>query len=169
MYVSTDHSLSIVTPLHLISVLWESDAPAAGNEGPSLLKGAVEKVGGNVTKFNRSLLSTLNKLPVITPAPNPPLPLSNSYHAVLKEAQRLQKEQNDQFVAIDHLLLALMKVDNTGFAELVKAAETTVKSLEGEIRRKRGGRKVDSKSAESQFEALAKCESPVRIVAVSLG
>lgn len=130
-----------------------------GDASPSLLKGSVEKVGGNTTQFNRSLLSTLNKLPVISPPPSPPLPLSNSYHAVLKEAQKLQKEQNDQFVAIDHLLLAIMKVDNSGFAELAKAAGITIKLLDAEIRRKRGGRKVDSKSAESQFEALAKCKS----------
>ncbi|KAK4687551.1 ATP-dependent Clp protease ATP-binding subunit ClpB, partial [Tremellales sp. Uapishka_1] len=144
---------SQVHPLHLASVLWESPTP---DGQPTLLHACLEKVGANLTTFNRSLLSATNRLPVQEPAPTPPIPLTNSYHAVLKEAQRLQKEQNDQFVAIDHLILALLRVDISGFKDLLKPAGTDVKTLEAEIRRKRGGRKADSKTAESQFEALNK-------------
>lgn len=153
-------SNSQVFPLHLLAVLWDDPTPSgSGDTQPTLLKGSIERLGGNVTAFNRALLSRLNKLPVVDPAPSPPLPLSNTYHSVLKEAQKLQKEQNDQYVAVDHLVLALLKVDTLDFKELLKAAEVDAKGLEGEIKRKRGGRRVDSKGAESQFEALTKCKS----------
>lgn len=104
-------------------------------------------------------MSRLNKLPVVDPPPTPPLPLTGSFHAILKEAQRLQKEQNDQFVAVDHLLIAVIKADQVDMKELLKSAGTEGKALEAEVRRKRGGRKVDSRGAESQFEALNKCKS----------
>lgn len=150
---------SQVHPLHLLAVLWEDPSPPTSTENqPTLLKGAIERVGGNTTQFNRTLLSRLNKLPVVDPAPNPPIPLTNSYHAVLREAQKLQKEQNDQFVAIDHLLLALVHVDHAEMKDLLKASGTDVKAFEAELRRKRGGRKVDSRGAEGQFEALTKCK-----------
>ena len=149
---------SQVHPLHLITVLW--DDPAAQDVGgepqPTLLRGAVERIGGNTQMFNRTLMSRVNKLPVVDPPPSPPLPLTNSYHAVLREAQKLQKDQNDQFVAIDHLILALAHTDHSEMKDLLKAAGTDVKALENEVRRKRGGRKVDSRSAESTFEALSK-------------
>lgn len=103
-------------------------------------------------------MSRLNKLPVVDPAPSPPLPLTQSYHSVLREAQNAQKQQNDQYVAIDHLILALIKVDHSEMKDLLKAAGVDGKALEAEVRRKRGGRKVDSKGAEGQFEALTKCE-----------
>ncbi|OCF36782.1 heat shock protein [Kwoniella heveanensis CBS 569] len=148
-----------VTPLHLISVLWE-EPNASGSSSqpdqPTLLKSALEHVGGNVTAFNRALMHKLNQLPVVDPAPNPPLPLTQSFHSVLREAQKLQKEQNDQFVAIDHLLLALLKVDPSELKLLLKGTGAEPKALEAEVRRKRGGRKVDSKGAEGQFEALTK-------------
>jgi len=151
---------SQVHPLHLISVLWDDPAPvgSSADPQPTLLRGAIERIGGNGTIFNRQLMSRLNKLPVVDPAPSPPIPLTQSYHAVLREAQKAQKEQNDQFVAVDHLIIALIKVDHSEMKDLLKAAGTDGKALEAELRRKRGGRKADSRSAEGQFEALNKCE-----------
>ena len=155
----------IVHPLHLISVLWDdpsgqNDAGGGSATGHgTLLKEALETVGGNTTSFNRALMSRLNKLPVVEPAPSPPLPLTNSYHQVLREAQKLQKEGNDQFVAVDHLLVALIRVDHSEMKDLLKTSGTDGKALEAEVKRKRGGRKADSRSAESQYDALNKCES----------
>ncbi|WWD03014.1 hypothetical protein V865_001058 [Kwoniella europaea PYCC6329] len=149
---------SQVYPVHLISVLWEepSEGSSSQPDQPTLLKAALEHVGGNPTIFNRALMRKLNNLPVVDPAPAPPLPTTQPFHSVLREAQKLQKEQNDQFVAIDHLLLALLKVDNSDLKELLKGTGAEPKALEAEVRRKRGGRKVDSKSAEGQFDALNK-------------
>lgn len=153
---------SQVSPLHLIAVLWDdptssaASASGTGDGQPTLLKGSLERIGGNATTFNRALMSKLNRLPVVDPVPTPPLPLTQSYHQILREAQKLQKEQNDQFVAIDHLVLALLKVDTTDFKDLLKQAGADGKALDAEVRRKRGGRKVDSRGAESQFEALNK-------------
>ena len=153
---------SQVSPLHLISVLWDEPTGAdaggssTGAAQPTLLKSSLERMGGNPQAFNRTLMSKLNKLPVVDPAPDPPLPLTQSFHAVLRAAQKLQKEQNDQFVAVDHLILALLQVDTAELKDLLKVAGTTAKALEDEVRRKRGGRKVDSRGAESQFDALNK-------------
>ncbi|WVQ72447.1 hypothetical protein IAR50_001999 [Cryptococcus sp. DSM 104548] len=146
-----------VHPLHLISALWEEPSQSSTTpDQPTLLRGAIEHVGGNPTLFNRALMGKINRLPVVDPAPSPPLPLANSFHAVLREAQKLQKDMNDGFVAIDHLVLALLHVDGSEMKELLKGTGADVKALEAEIKRKRGGRKVDSKSAESQFDALNK-------------
>jgi ATP-dependent Clp protease ATP-binding subunit ClpA len=95
-------------------------------------------------------------LPVVSPAPSPPIPLTNSFHAVLKDAQKLQKENSDQFVAIDHLILALLHTSHSEFADILKAAGPTPKQFEEELKRKRGSRKADSRGAEGQFEALEK-------------
>lgn len=143
-------------PLHLITVLY--DEPLSGElaSQPTLLRAAIEKVGGNTTQFSRQIASRLNKLAVIEPPPSPPLPLSNTFHSVLREAQKLQKENGDQFVAVDHLIVALMHADSGEFKEMLKPTGVTVKQLEDEIKRKRGTRKADSRGAEGQFEALQK-------------
>ena len=137
--------------------MWEEDTPeSSSNPQPTLLRTAIDHVSGNATQFNRALLSKLNKLPVVDPAPAPPLPVSQGFHAILREAQKQQKSQNDQFVAIDHLILAMLKVSPSDLVDICKTASIDVKALESELRRKRGGRKVDSRGAEAQFEALNK-------------
>jgi ATP-dependent Clp protease ATP-binding subunit ClpB len=50
----------------------------------------------------------------------------------------------------------MLKVTPSELVDLCKTAGIDVKALEQELKRKRGGRKVDSRSAESQFEALTK-------------
>ncbi|CAK9782600.1 putative heat shock protein [Cutaneotrichosporon oleaginosum] len=148
---------SQVHPLHLIAALWdESTADNMNSSAPTLLRGSLEKIGGNSTAFQRQLFSRLTKLPVVEPAPDPPIPLTNSYHAVLKEAQKLQKDNGDKFVAVDHLVIALAHVDHSELKDLLKAAGVTAKDLEAEIKVKRGTRKADSRGAEGQFEALKK-------------
>lgn len=133
---------------------------------PTLLKEAIEKIGANTTTFARQVQSRLYKLPQVEPAPSPPLPLTNSYHAVLKEAQKLQKDNKDQFVAIDHLILALLHTDHSEFKDILKAAGGTPKAFEEEVKRKRGARKADSRGAEGNFEALEKyCTDMTRLAA----
>jgi ATP-dependent Clp protease ATP-binding subunit ClpB len=107
------------------------------------------------------LLSHTNRLPSVYPAPAPPLPLAQGTHVVLRAAIAAQKEQRDSYVAVDHLLLAILKVAKdvpelrSMFTE-AKVDERARKKLEDEIRKARGNRKVDSKSAEEGFESLQK-------------
>ena len=154
---------SQVHPLHLIAILWDDPTPQGSSSStpsqPTLLKAALETCHGNSTQFNRTMMSKLNKLPQVDPPPTKSdITPTRSFAAVLDAAQKLQKDGQDQFVAIDHLLLALLKVDHSEFKDLLKAAGVEPKAFEAEVKRKRGGRKVDSRSAEGQFDALNKCE-----------
>jgi ATP-dependent Clp protease ATP-binding subunit ClpA len=71
------------------------------------------------------------------------------------------KDQRDSYVAIDHLLLALLKSDANELnnvwtdSKVDKAMKTRI---ETEVKKRRGSRKVDSKNAEEGFDALNKCE-----------
>ena len=151
---------STTHPLHIISVLWDDPSPQASSSTstPTLLYAALESCHGDPKLFNRALLSRLNKLPQVDPPPQEHPPLTQSFTRVIMEAQKLQKEGGDEYIAVDHLILALLRVDHAELKELLKVANVEPGALEAEIKRKRGGRKADSKSAESQFDALNKCE-----------
>lgn len=163
--IAEGNSSSQVHPLHLASALWD---PASDESGgvvtpaqASLFQTSLEKAGLDKTVFQRALLSHTNRLPSVYPTPNPPLPLAGNLHTVLKTATSIQKEQRDSFIAIDHLLLAIFR----GAKDIneIKSVFTEAKidergrtRFEEEVRKARGSRKVDSKSAESQFESLSK-------------
>lgn len=63
--------------------------------------------------------------------------------------------QTDTFIAIDHLILAL--IEEPSIAALMKEAGTTVAAVKSAVVSVRGGKKVDSKGAEENYEALSKC------------
>ena len=80
--------------------------------------------------------------------------LSSASLKVLREAQSIQKNMHDSFIAQDHLLLALLK-DPT-IAAVIKEASLTENALKTAIQQTRGDRRVDSKNAEQGFDALQK-------------
>ena len=73
---------------------------------------------------------------------------------VLKEAQAIQNNMHDSYIAQDHLLLALIK-DST-IAAALKEANLNEAVLKTSIQQTRGDRRVDSKNAEAGFDALTK-------------
>ncbi len=81
--------------------------------------------------------------------------LSKESNAVFKKAQALSSKEGDQFVSLEFLLLALFTVDSP-VSHLLKESGISNKSLEDAINELRKGNKVDSQSAEENYQALQK-------------
>src|SRR6056297_926134 len=79
--------------------------------------------------------------------------LSNSTSKTLREAMNYSKDFGDKFVSIEHILLGLLKA-NDDVSQMLKDNGITEKDLNAAIKELRKGSKVDSKSAEDQFDAL---------------
>ncbi len=81
--------------------------------------------------------------------------LSRVTSEVLQKAKSFLKEFGDQYVSIEHLLLALLKV-KSDVSSLLKDAGINEKNLIAAIKELRKGSKVDSQSAEDTYNALGK-------------
>src|SRR6056297_2650597 len=79
--------------------------------------------------------------------------LSNSTSKTLREAMNYSKDFGDKFVSIEHILLGLLKA-NDDVSQLLKDNGVTEKELKKAIDELRKGSKVDSQTAEDQFDAL---------------
>ncbi len=81
--------------------------------------------------------------------------LSQETNQTLQNALRQSKDLGDEFISIEHLLLALLKgKDNT--STLMKDSGLNEKDLKQAIQELRKGSKVTSQSAEESFNALGK-------------
>ena len=99
----------------------------------------------------------LQKLIVRLPTQDPPpddTSLSSALLKVLREAQSIQKNMHDSYIAQDHLLLALIK--DVSISAVLKDATLNEATLKTAIQQLRGDRRVDSKNAEQGFDALHK-------------
>ncbi|GKV35535.1 hypothetical protein SLEP1_g43791 [Rubroshorea leprosula] len=135
------------TPLHLAVALISDPngifAQAINNAGGGNAAQEAERV------FNRAL----NKLPSQSPAPDE-IPASTTLIKVIRRAQAAQKSRGDTHLAVDQLILGL--IEDSQIADLLKEAGVTPAKVKSEVEKLRGkeGRKVESASGDTTFQAL---------------
>lgn len=79
--------------------------------------------------------------------------LSNQAHQALQKAEKYLKEFEDEYVAIEHILLGILATgDKT--AQILKDSEFQEKSLIASIKELRGGDRVTDPNAESKYRSL---------------
>lgn len=118
------------------------------NVAPFILK----KLNVNVNLFKQILDSTLQSFPKVSGSE---LMFSREAGTTLNEATNIAKKMNDEYVSIEHLLLAIFK-SKSKIAQILKDQGVTEKGLESAINEIRKGERVTSASAEETYNALNK-------------
>ncbi len=138
-----DQTPSIETAHILKALIQDADGPI-----PYLLK----KNNVNIGFVESKLDEQIKRLPKIQggePAQN----ISREANNVLLRAGNTLKQFNDEFVTVEHLLIALLQVnDDTG--KLLKDAGLTEKGLVAAIKELRKGSTVNSQTSEQQYNSL---------------
>lgn len=81
--------------------------------------------------------------------------MSKSMAYIIKNAQQESKEMGDEYISVEHLLLAFLKNKNPISKEL-NAQEVQYNDIQDVLDEIRGGSKIDSPNPESSYEALEK-------------
>ena len=129
---------------HLFKALLEVDE----NVTPFLLK----KLDVNVALFKQILESTIQSFPKVSGGD---IMLSRTANSTLNEAEILAGKMNDEFVSVEHLVLAIFG-SKSKIAQILKDQGVTEKGLKAAIDEMRKGERVTSSSAEETYNALNK-------------
>lgn len=81
--------------------------------------------------------------------------LSRESNEILQNATRYSKEMGDEFVSLEHILIALLTVKSTA-SSILKDAGMNEKELRAAINELRKGEKVTSQSSEDNYQSLEK-------------
>ena len=81
--------------------------------------------------------------------------LSNDTNKVLVKAEEISKKMGDEFVSVEPIILALLSVDCTA-SRILKDAGMNEKDTRKAIEELRKGEKVNSRSAEDNYQSLSK-------------
>ena len=131
---------------------------------PEHLLAGILKVGENVTNFlfqklgvngrliEQALDSQIASLPRVQGGE--PY-LSRASNEVLTQAQDYATKSGDEFVSLEPIILALLKVNST-VSKILKDAGMTEKELTAAIQELRKGEKVTSQTSEDTYQALSK-------------
>lgn len=134
-----------LAPAHIASALFDE------TDGSSLFKSVINKAGGDAAAAERSFKRLLVRLPTQDPPP-PEITLSPQVAKLLRSAQEHQKKQKDTYISVDHIILALL--DDPAMLAPLQEAGTNKKAIENAVTHIRGSTKVESKSAEEQYEGM---------------
>jgi ATP-dependent Clp protease ATP-binding subunit ClpB len=129
---------------HVFKAIFDVDE----NVAPFILK----KLNVNVPLFLQILDSTIQSFPKVTGGE---IMLSRTANSALNEAEIIAKKMNDEFVSIEHLILAIF-ASKSKVAQILKDQGVTEKGLKAAIDELRKGERVTSASAEETYNSLNK-------------
>lgn len=131
-----------IEPLHLLSALL--------THGGHLVDTVIPEAGGDMLKLRAEVDKALTHLAKVEGGE--PY-LSNSTVKLLQIAETLSKEFGDNYIAIEHLLMAILDSDETA-CRLLRSNGISKKQLNEAIMNIRNGAKADSPSADNTYDAL---------------
>lgn len=137
------HNPSIETA-HIMQALIEDE------DGP--VQHLLKKNNVNVSFVETKLAELIKRLPTIQGG-EPAQSLSREANNVLLRSANVLKTFNDEFVTQEHLLIAILQV-NDDVAKLLKDAGLTEKGVIAAIKQLRKGGTVNSQTSEQQYNSL---------------
>ena len=132
------------TPTHLLKALIEQEDGVAGK--------LLAKLGASSQQLTGELRSALDRLPSADGGSDPQP--SRSLRAVLDQATKLAPQFQDQYVSVEHLLLAVVSVKSSTAAEILASSGVGHDSLLAAIQNLRGSHRVTDENPEDKYEAL---------------
>ena len=135
---ATERHNAEVTPFHLLIALL--------NQSETVTEKALKGAGANLKKLREKAAEEIAKTPRAYGSTETEGPqMGRELRSVIQDADKAREELGDEFVSVEHLLLAMAP-------QLDVARESLLKSLRG----LRGSHRVDSQDPESKFQALEK-------------
>lgn len=142
--IASANSNQAIENIHLLKAIITVDE----NVTPFLLK----KLNVNFTVFSKAVDSIIKSLPTVSGGEEY---ISNETRNTLQKAKHFLKEFKDEFVSIEHLLIALLEVKSTA-SHLLADNGIIKKDLIEAIKHLRKGASAITQNAEDQYNALNK-------------
>jgi len=133
-----------IEPVHLLKGVLE--------KAKDVVAFLLQKQGANAQQIELLLEQELKHLPRVEGGQ--PY-LSGDANKVLVKAQELSQRMGDEFVSVEPLLLALLTVSSTA-SRILKDAGCTEKDMQQAILELRQGQRVQSQSADDNYQSLEK-------------
>ena len=133
-----------IEPVHLLKALME--------KAKDVSNFIFQKLGVNAQQVDMLLEQEIKHLPRVQGGQ--PY-LSNDTNGILQKAEDISQKMGDQFVSVEPILLAILTSSTTA-GRILKDAGCSEKEMRAAINELRQGQKVQSQSADDNYQSLAK-------------
>src|SRR5580700_419953 len=131
-----------ITPLHLLAALLAED--------DGVFKPLLQKLGADVDRLKRIVLTELDRLPKATGTQTG---TSRSLNDVFNQAEKEADRLKDEYISTEHLLLALAQVKSEA-KEILSVGGVNHNAILNALKEIRGGQRVTDQNPEDKYQAL---------------
>lgn len=142
--LAQNNGQQVVEPAHLLLAMFD--------KADDVLQFILSKTTANASVLRRTAENIAKSLPKVSGGE---AYLSRETNAVLERALREAEKVGDQYVAAEHLLMAIL-LEKSTIANALRDAGVTEQNLKAAIAELRKGAKVDSATADDNYNALSK-------------
>ncbi|WP_395715958.1 ATP-dependent chaperone ClpB [Prosthecobacter sp.] len=147
--VATRHGQQELKPVHLLTALLEQEG---GIAAPLFEKAAVNPSAAQALKSG--VEGVLAKLPKVSGASGG-LYLSGEFRELMTKAEDEQKKLKDEYLSVEHVLLALFKTKSE-LSDVLKQAGLTYDTVSKALTAVRGSQRVVDQDPEGKYQTLEK-------------
>ncbi|MFW2503973.1 ATP-dependent chaperone ClpB [Clostridium diolis] len=134
--------------IHLFSALVEQE--------DGLVPNILTKMGISVKNLKASVNKELDAMPKVLGEGVGNVYITRKVEEVLIKAEEFSKQFEDSYVSVEHLMLAIIEIDNNQVSKILKQYNITKDNLLKVLSEVRGSQRVETQDPEGTYDALAK-------------
>ena len=144
--IAKQHSNGQIEVEHLLDALFTQES--------GVVQQIIQKVGGNLAEAKRMVESDIERMPRVYGGNEPGL--SSRLRKVLEDAWREMSNFKDEYLSVEHLLLAMFGTDDEAARRVLRAAGLTRDNVLQALTSIRGSQRVTDQNPEGKYQALEK-------------
>src|SRR5438270_9330469 len=144
--IAKQHSNGQIEVEHLLDALLTQES--------GVVQQIIQKVGGNLAEAKRMVESDIERMPRVYGGSEPGL--SSRLRKELEDAWREMSNFKDEYLSVEHLLLAMFGTDDEAARRVLRAAGLTRDNVLQALTSIRGSQRVTDQNPEGKYQALEK-------------
>lgn len=146
--IAANNSNQVIEPEHLLAGLLQD------KEG--LIRNILLKLGANIGYIESKLYDIISRLPKVTGAITGNQSISRELSEVLDNAFKEANVMKDEYVSVEHFLLALTEVKKSELGSVLLSQDVTKENILKVLKDVRGSGRITGQTPEDTFNALEK-------------
>ncbi len=144
--LARQNSNSQIEPIHLLAALLQQEG--------GVVQQIIQKVGGNWEGSQNAALQEIERLPRVYGGSEPGI--SPALRRVLDAAWQEMNAFHDEYLSVEHLLLALLEISDEAVRRVMRMAGLNRQNVMQALATIRGSQRVTTQNPEEQYQALEK-------------
>ncbi len=144
------HQNHAIEPVHLLAALMQQP------EG--LIPQLMQRIGADVSGLTRAAEQAVSALPHVSGGGRPAdaVYISNETEQILTGAEQQAHQMQDEYVSVEHVLLAMLKSSDSTIQKLFRQYQVTQPAVLSALKEIRGNTRITNETPEATYDVLKK-------------